>query len=195
MRAQVCNLNRNVLRRSRFVTCSLQSYTNHMPSIRVSQANNNGIYFLTMTVLNWYYLFDRHNRWNILADSLMWCIDNKNLKVFAYVFMLNHIHLIVDSTDIAGFIRDFKKFTSKQIKQNLVNTEPQVLSLFEVGTSYQFWQKTNMPLLIETEKFLVQKINYIHNNPVRKHYVEKPEYWYWSSANPNSQITIANWNQ
>jgi len=45
-----------------------------------------------------------------------------------------------------------------------------------------------MPKIIETEKFLYQKMEYIHANPVRKNYVAQADYWYWSSANPNCEI-------
>jgi hypothetical protein len=38
--------------------------------------------------------------------------------------MLNHMHLIVESKDVAGFIRDFKSFTSKALKRNIQATEP-----------------------------------------------------------------------
>jgi putative transposase len=41
-----------------------------MPSIRISKELTSGIYYLTFTVRNWYYIFDRHNRFQILADSL-----------------------------------------------------------------------------------------------------------------------------
>lgn len=105
--------------------------------------------------------------------------------------MLNHIHLIFSSPDASGFIRDFKKFTSKELKKNILENEAHVLELFlNKDGNYQFWQKTNMPLLIETEKFFFQKLNYMYNNPVRKKYVEKPEYWYWSSVNPACELKI-----
>ena len=57
---------------------------------------------------------------------------------------------------------------------------------------YNFWQINNCPKIIGTEKFSLQKVNYIYNNPVRKRYVERPEYWKWSSANPNSEIKTEN---
>jgi REP element-mobilizing transposase RayT len=162
-----------------------------MPSKRITKELNTGIYFLTMTIHRWYYLFDRHNRWNILADSIRFCQENKGLTLHAYVFMLNHIHLIVASNDVAGFVRDFKKFTSKKIKVNIEQTEPQVLSLFiDNQGHYQFWINTNAPKKIENRNFYWQKIEYIHNNPVRKGYVLKPEHWLWSSANPNSSLII-----
>lgn len=103
--------------------------------------------------------------------------------------MLNHTHLLINSPDVAGFIRDFKKFTSKEFKENIMINEPQVLQLFLTkDNTYEFWQKTNMPVLIETEKVFLQKLQYIYNNPVKKKYVERPEYWYWSSANPHCEL-------
>lgn len=93
--------------------------------------------------------------------------------------MLNHIHLIVSSPDMAGFIRDFKKFTSKEFHRNIQITEPNVLKLFLASdNSYEFWEKTNMPKLIETEEFFQNKLEYIHNNSVKKQYVSQPEHWY-----------------
>ena len=88
-----------------------------MPTARISSELNSGIYFLTPTIWNWYYIFDRHDRWQILADSLIYCQKNKGLKIYSYVFMLNHLHLIVGSKDVAGFVRDFKRHTSTELKQ------------------------------------------------------------------------------
>jgi len=53
--------------------------------------------------------------------------------------MLNHIHLIVSSSDMIAFVRDFKKFTSKEIQKNIIATEPNILKLFQVGENkYEF---------------------------------------------------------
>jgi len=78
-----------------------------MPSVRISQQHNQGIYFLTLTVSRWYYLFDRHHRWDILVRSLQYCREKKGLKLYGFVFMLNHIHLLVFTEDASGFLRDF----------------------------------------------------------------------------------------
>ncbi|MEA3322866.1 MAG: transposase [Patescibacteria group bacterium] len=161
-----------------------------MPSVKISKQNNTGIYFLTMTINRWYYIFDRHNRWDILAKSLQYCQKNKGVKIYGFVFMLNHIHLIVQSADVSGFVRDFKRFTSSELHKNLQKTEPSVLELFMVDDKYQFWQKTNMPKLIETVNFFENKLEYIHNNPVRKNYVLEPKYWYWSSANSLCELKV-----
>ncbi len=44
-----------------------------MPSTRISMEAVSGVYYLTFTVRNWYYLFDRHNRFGLLADSVKYC--------------------------------------------------------------------------------------------------------------------------
>ena len=162
-----------------------------MPSPCVPKDLNDRIYFITCTTKNWYYIFDRHNRWKTLADSVKYCQKHKGLKVFAYVFMLNHIHLLVESPDVSGFLRDFKKHTSFELMKNMQKTEPTVAELFKgEGDKYSIWQKTNMPKLVETEKFFAQKKEYIEFNPVRKNYVELPEHWVHSSASSNSPIII-----
>lgn len=161
-----------------------------MPSPTIRKANNSAYYFISCTVVHWYYLFDRYQRWNILADSLNYCIQEKGVHVYGFVFMLNHIHILFLSSDAAGFIRDFKKFTAKQLKENIAKTEPQILKLFLEDNVFHVWQDTNMPILIESEKVFRQKLIYIHNNPVKKQYVAKPECWYWSSANSDCVITV-----
>ena len=162
-----------------------------MPSRRVAAELNAGTYYLTLTVQRWYYLFDRYNRWQIMSDSIRYCQDNKGLELNGYVFMLNHIHLIVTSPDMAGFLRDFKRFTTVKFKANLETTEPSVLKLFiDAQGSYRFWMETNAPKKIENPAFYLQKLNYIHENSVRKAYVSGTEHWLWSSANPASPLLI-----
>ncbi len=105
--------------------------------------------------------------------------------------MLNHIHLIAAAPDMIAFVRDFKKFTSKEIHKSIIAYEPDVLTLFENDeVGFEFWAKTNMPKVIENERYFFQKASYIHDNPVRKQYVNRPEDWVWSSANPESEIKV-----
>ncbi len=162
-----------------------------MPSVRIDKNLNSEIYFLTFTIKNWYYIFDRHNRFEILVQSIQYCQKHKALKLFAYIFMLNHLHLIASAPDMIGFVRDFKSYTSHEMQKNILTFEPNILELFEVGKGkYEFWEKTNMPKMIESPTFFQQKMDYIEDNPVRKQYVERPEHWVWSSANPHSIIKI-----
>jgi len=87
-----------------------------------------------------------------------------------------------------GFVRDFKTFTSKELKKNILATEPNILKLFEENEHYQFWQKTNMPELIINEEFYLEKAKYVEQNPVRKGYVRDAEHWVYSSANKDEYL-------
>jgi len=162
-----------------------------MPSIRVRKDLNSAMYFVTFTIKNWYNILDKFNRWDILIDSLRYCQKFKNLRIYAYVFMINHIHLIIESSDVAGFIRDFKTHTSKELIKNILDTEPSIIGLFGDGDKQGVWKRTNMPEFIETFKFYVQKKEYIENNPVKKGYVEYPSYWAYSSANNKHNIELS----
>jgi putative transposase len=164
-----------------------------VPSLTVKKEQNTMMHYITLTVKNWYYIFDRHNRWDILLESLCYCQEKKGLKVYAYVFMMNHIHLIIQSPDVSGFLRDFKKHTAHEIMKNITATEPSVAKLFlDEDGKYSIWQKTNMPIPLESFSVFAQKKTYIENNPVRKKYVQQPEHWIYSSASLGNFIKIHN---
>lgn len=164
-----------------------------MPSVRIAKSLSDQPHFLTLTVKNWYYIFDRHHRFEILEDSFVYCQKHKNLKINAFVFMLNHLHFIASAPNLAAVVRDMKTFLSKELQRNIIATDPSVLKIFKEGHDCHFWQDKNFPELITSEKFLHQKIEYIHNNPVRKGYVYYPEDWRWSSASKiPSKITVSN---
>jgi REP element-mobilizing transposase RayT len=97
--------------------------------------------------------------------------------------------MIAKAVNLEKVIGDFKKYTSKELMKNLLATDPNLAKLFTPKNGkLKIWQETNYPQLIETEKFFLIKFNYIRNNPVKKEYVLKPEYWKWSSVNPESEI-------
>ncbi|MEX1001741.1 MAG: transposase [Crocinitomicaceae bacterium] len=153
-------------------------------------------YFLTLTVVGWADVFTRPVYKEALIDSLKYCIDHKGLNVYAYVVMTNHVHLLVNSEPsfkLEDTIRDFKRHTSKTVI-NLILSEPEsrrewLMSLFGMAAiesskvqRIKFWQTGNHAIEIYSEKFVWEKINYIHNNPVRSKFVSKPEGWTYSSA-------------
>jgi REP element-mobilizing transposase RayT len=110
--------------------------------------------------------------------------------------MSNYVHLMGYSKnqDLSGTLRDFKKFTGKQVIDAIIKNDEEsrkewMLQIFrEAGqansrhTNYPFWHQDNQPKECYSQKFTVQKINYIHNNPVVTGIVEKPEEYLYSSA-------------
>ena len=95
-------------------------------------------YFLTLTVVNWIDVFTRKNHRDAIIESLKYCQKQKGLVIYAYCIMSNHIHMMANTNEpflLKDTIRDFKKFTSKKIVDQIQN-EPEsrrewMLKLFE----------------------------------------------------------------
>ena len=85
--------------------------------------DQSGLYFITCTVHQWVDIFTRETYIEILLDSLRFCQNQKGLKIYAWVVMTNHIHLIVRSNqnNLSDIIRDFKKYTSTTIYKAIEN--------------------------------------------------------------------------
>ena len=154
-----------------------------------------GLYYLTFQVINWIDIFTRQIYRDIVIENLKYCQQNKGLQVFAYVIMSNHIHIIANSSEgkLSDTIRDFKKFTSRVIIENVKEGNESrknwMLNQFKFAASkhsrnenYQFWTHENHAIELRTPDFIREKIEYIHNNPVRAGIVEKPEDYLYSSA-------------
>jgi putative transposase len=81
------------------------------------------IYYMTFTVVGWIDVFSRQSYRDIVIDSFKYCQKHKGLHLHAYVIMSNHIHLVVSVDEghmISDFVRDCKKFTAKQILDDIV---------------------------------------------------------------------------
>ncbi|HAD97116.1 MAG TPA: transposase [Cryomorphaceae bacterium] len=153
-------------------------------------------YFLTFQVVGWADIFTRQVYRDIIIDSLMFCRKERALKVFAYVIMSNHIHTIWQSQsgDLSGTIRDFKKFTAKAILNELTTNPKESRKdwldmIFRYhakynkrNTTHQFWTHENHAVELSTNAILDSRLNYIHQNPVRAGWVDKPEDYLYSSA-------------
>jgi len=160
------------------------------------------MYFITPTVVGWVDVFTRPIYKEIIIESLKYCQKEKGLKIYAYVIMTNHLHLILqaENGNLTEIIRDFKKFTSKQIlkaiEENVQESRKKwMLNMFEFAgknnsnnTKYQFWQQHNNPIELYSNEVIDQKINYIHQNPIRNGLVEKEEDYLYSSARNYAEL-------
>lgn len=156
----------------------------------------NSSYYLTLTVVGWIDVFTRKSHKDALIESLRFCIKNKGLNVYAFCLMSNHLHMIVNCNEpfqLSDVIRDFKRHIVKKIIHQIIN-EPEsrrgwMLRQFEEegdknarNKTYKFWKTGNHAIELFSEEFVWQKINYIHNNPVKANFVKNPQDWIYSSA-------------
>ena len=86
----------------------------------------NGLNYVTLTVVGWIDIFSRQRYRDIVIESLRYCQKEKGLHIMGYVLMSNHLHMIVGTERYAlsDVLRDFKKFTANQILKS-IETEPE----------------------------------------------------------------------
>lgn len=159
-------------------------------------------HFLTFTVVEWVDVFTRQIYRDIILDSIRHCQSKKGLVMNAWCIMSNHLHLVAGAKnqDLSAVIHDFKTFTAGQIikairNKNTESRQSWMLDIFcNKGSAnsrnggHQFWIQDNHPEEIYSGQFAFQKINYIHNNPVKAGIVLRPwEYLYSSACDYNKQ--------
>lgn len=151
------------------------------------------LYFITTSIVHWIPLFISGRYCQIIIDALNYCRNTKGLRVHAYVIMPTHLHLILSAEPalaLPGIVRDLKRWTSRVMTQCLEEDHAQLplrllhstASKAKGNSDYKVWQDGYHPVAITTQSFLMQKLNYLHQNPVRKGLVRRAEDWAYSSA-------------
>lgn len=159
--------------------------------------------FVTLTVIDWIDVFTRRVYNDILIQNLDYCRKHKGLQIFAFVLMTNHLHLIVKSDQpLPAILRDFKTYTSKELVKSIAinpneSRKKWMMDFFNkageannLNKNHQFWQNGNHPVALYSHKVIDQKLDYIHENPVRAGFVDEPAKYYYSSANPANPLGI-----
>ncbi len=151
-----------------------------------------GLYYVTFTVVEWLPVFIDEHACKIITDSLTFCIQNKCLRVNAYVIMPTHLHAIVFDAELQAerlkrTLDDMRKFTGRQLLEHSARYLPRSFTerfrlLAGTDRERRFWQPTQHAVGIFTENFWKQKLDYMHHNPCRKGLVLAPEDWRFSSA-------------
>ena len=158
--------------------------------------NQATIHFISFAVVEWVDVFTRKDYRDMVLDSIRFCQKEKGLLLHSWCIMSNHLHLIASArnSDLSDILRDFKKFTSKQIVAAIEANAKEsrkdwVLNIFRQegkknsrNSIHQFWRQDNQPQELYSAAFIFQKTNYIHNNAVEAGIVEKPQDYVYSSA-------------
>ncbi|TXK49029.1 transposase [Pontibacter qinzhouensis] len=158
--------------------------------------NEEAVYFLTCTVVDWIDVFTRASYKKEIVQSLQFCQEKKGLLLYAWCLMPSHLHLIASAADgakLAAIIRDFKKYTSRTIVK-LIEQEPEsrrnwMLQRFLYAgkylqrvENYKFWQDGYHAIELTSNFMKEQKLDYLHQNPVTDLTVAAPEHYVFSSA-------------
>jgi putative transposase len=134
--------------------------------------------------------FTRPESVDVILDGWRFLQAQRGFVLHGYVILENHVHLVARSPQIGKDIQSFKSYSAKRLLEVLeahgAERLLRMLALFKrrykTGSRYQVWEEGSHPQRIEHEAVMRQKLDYIHQNPVKRGYVDLPEHWRWSSA-------------
>lgn len=144
--------------------------------------------FYTATIFKWKKLLKPEKYKMIIIESLQYLVKENRVKLYGYVIMDNHIHLIWSPTKLYSLKHtqlSFMKFTAQRIKRDLKLNHQNILKEFFVALkdrNYQFWQRGPLCVDLYNDETIVQKLQYIHNNPVKKELCKEDINYKFSSA-------------
>lgn len=144
--------------------------------------------FYTATIFEWKKLLKPEKYKMILIESLQYLVNEKRVKLYGYVIMDNHIHLIWSPTKLYSLKHtqlSFMKFTAQKIKRDLQENHQNVLKEFLVlqkDRKYQFWKRNPLCVDLFDSKTITQKLKYVHKNPIKAAYCEEEIDYRFSSA-------------
>lgn len=147
-------------------------------------------YFYTATIKDWHPVIADNNFQSIILDSLKYLSQKKCIEVYAFVIMPNHLHMIWQQLEMNRKetpVSSFMKFTAHEFQKRLRQKNPKELKSYEVtwlSRNYNFWLPDSHSFELYSEKLWLQKIDYIHNNPLQEHWKLAlcPEEYLFSSA-------------
>jgi putative transposase len=145
-------------------------------------------HFFTATNLEWKKLLQPDEYKDVIIGSLKFLVKDGRVIIYGFVIMPNHIHLLWHL--LAGKIleyvqRDFLRHTAQEIKKDMLINNIEGLKAYLVNAKdreYQFWERNALSVEIWSEKVLMQKLKYIHENPVRAGLCTYPTEYKYSSA-------------
>ena len=144
--------------------------------------------FFTATILHWKPLLHQDKYKDEIIKSLRFLVEQKRTRVYAFVLMQTHIHLIwqpLPGQTLQTIQLSFLKYTAQKIKFDLQKTDPLFLEEFRVDAkdrTYQFWERNSLSIELSSAKVFTQKMEYLHWNPVKAALCNLPEEYYYSSA-------------
>lgn len=158
--------------------------------------DNDKLYFISYAIIRWIDLFIRDEYRSILLDSWKYCIANKGLEVYGWCIMTSHVHMIIGSgkTPMRDIVRDMKRHTSEKLRLAIrshtgESRKEWMVAMMEAegrnnsnNISFQLWQQHNHPVELLDHRMAWQKLNYIHDNPVKAGFVDKAGEYVYSSA-------------
>jgi REP element-mobilizing transposase RayT len=149
------------------------------------------LYFFTATIHKWQHLLARDDFKQVIIESLRYLCENNLLRVYGFVIMPNHIHLLWQTLGMNGresVQAAFLKYTAHRFRRLLLAEGGfHRLRPYAVDASnkdHEFWQRDSLAVWLYSRDVAFQKLYYVHRNPMAKHWAlcTSPDDYRYSSA-------------
>ena len=161
------------------------------PAMKLFKSRDPNIFHYTTTVcFNRVPVFRSEVACDLFINALAETRDHCKFKLIGYVVMPDHVHLILNPlrSDISVVMRRLKSSSARKIldwlraSNHLVSLRKLALSIPQNGShTHSLWLKGFSSVDLWSSRFVLQKLSYIHLNPVRAGLCEHPARWRWSS--------------
>ncbi|MCC6329710.1 MAG: transposase [Acidobacteria bacterium] len=162
-------------------------------------SRDNPAYYLTSVAHKRLPIFQRESIGQIVCDAFNEARLSGGILIFAYVIMLDHTHLLTDcSREIADVLRFMNGISAKRVVDHLkINGFDSSLAKLRIQErenrhKHSVYEHHPNAMRITGEDAFMQKVNYIHLNPVRAGLVEHPNDYLFSSARQWHGKTVEN---
>lgn len=145
---------------------------------------------MTCTIMEWLPVFTRPDAVQIILDCWQYQRQQEGLQLYGYVILENHLHFVAQAPDLVKCVSQFKSFTARRLidflkaqgNERLLARLRFAKRAHKIDREYQFWQEGVHAEMVFSEAIMLQKLRYIHGNPVKRGYVDRAEHWRYSSA-------------
>jgi putative transposase len=150
----------------------------------------NTFHYLTMVAFRRVPVFKSEKACQFFIEVLQETRKKHPFKLVGYVIMPDHVHLILNPVecDISLIGKELKGKSGKKIidwlkEKNFVTSLEKIKlkNPQKRNHSYAVWQKKVKSIDLSSPKFIRQKLNYVHLNPIRAGLCDHPAKWKWSS--------------
>jgi len=156
---------------------------------RFMVSQDSPILYITVVTKDRLPVFRTDRMKQILCRAIDEARRSAGFLLFAYVIMIDHMHLLTSRpSTTSNVLRVLKGLTARRIIDYLKENHF-VSSLSKLGHQerernyrYSLWQREKNVLPIFSEDMFKEKLNYIHQNPVRAGFVDRATEYHWSSA-------------
>jgi putative transposase len=164
-----------------------------MPLRGRSSVDEEALWFVTTTIASFTKVFTEERYFQIAIDNLKFYREKYKFLLLGYVIMPEHVHFLLYTFPhlgkISDIMRDWKWSTAFDIKEQcLQDGKEKVLDGFRLNAKRsgrhgnQVWMPRFDDVLIYSKDQFEIKLTYIHNNPVKRGLVQRPEDWLYLSA-------------